>query len=111
MKSSEPPKFKNHSRPLVGPSSVNFCQNFCNLSHETVPLKKGIIIEYTLFLTKYSSINDVINDVLKICNKKLKFPFSKRSEAVTKSYMRKGFLIYEEMHNYFTMYDEAVSFI
>ncbi len=29
--------------------------------------------------------------------------------AVAKSYMRKGFLIYEEMRNYLDIYDEAVS--
>jgi hypothetical protein len=29
--------------------------------------------------------------------------------AVTKSYMRKGFLIYEEMRKYLTVYEEAVS--
>jgi hypothetical protein len=29
--------------------------------------------------------------------------------AVAKLYMRKGFLIYEEMHKYFTIYEEAVS--
>jgi hypothetical protein len=28
-----------------------------------------------------------------------------------KSYMRKGFLIYEEMRKYFTIYEEAVSHI
>ena len=28
-----------------------------------------------------------------------------------KSYMKKGFLIYEEMRKYFTMYDEAFSHI
>jgi hypothetical protein len=39
MKSLEPHKnYKNQPRPLVRPSSVNFCQNFWNLSHETVPL-------------------------------------------------------------------------
>ncbi len=31
------------------------------------------------------------------------------SEAVVKSYMRKGFLIYEEMRKYFPIYEEAVS--
>jgi hypothetical protein len=31
------------------------------------------------------------------------------SGAVAKSYMRKGFLIYEEMRKYFTIYEEAVS--
>ncbi len=31
-------KFKNKPSPLVRPSSVNFCQHFFNLSHETVPL-------------------------------------------------------------------------
>jgi hypothetical protein len=29
--------------------------------------------------------------------------------AVAKSYMRKGFLIYEEMRKYLTVYEEAVS--
>ncbi len=29
--------------------------------------------------------------------------------AVAKSYMRKGFLIYEEMRKYLVIYDEAVS--
>jgi hypothetical protein len=33
------------------------------------------------------------------------------SGAVAKSYMRKGFLIYEEMRKYFPIYDEAVSHI
>ncbi len=32
-------KFKYQPRPLVRPSSVNFCQHFLNLSRETVPLK------------------------------------------------------------------------
>ncbi len=32
-----------------------------------------------------------------------------RSESVAKSYMRKGFLIYEQMHKYFPTYEEAVS--
>jgi hypothetical protein len=31
--------------------------------------------------------------------------------AVAKSYMRKGFLIYEEMRKYFPKYEEAVSHI
>jgi hypothetical protein len=34
-----------------------------------------------------------------------------QSEAVAKSYMRKGFLIYEEMRKYFSIYEEAVSHI
>ncbi len=29
--------------------------------------------------------------------------------AVAKSYMRKGFLIYEEMHKYLVIYEEAVA--
>ncbi len=32
-------------------------------------------------------------------------------EAVAKSYMRKGFLIYEEMRKYFVIYEDAVSHI
>jgi hypothetical protein len=31
--------------------------------------------------------------------------------AVAKSYMRKGFLIYEEMRKYFTIYEEAASYV
>ncbi len=34
-----------------------------------------------------------------------------QSEAVAKSYMRKGFLIYEEMRKYFPIYEETVSHI
>ncbi len=34
-----------------------------------------------------------------------------QSGAVAKSYMRKGFLIYEEMLKYFPIYEEAVSHI
>jgi hypothetical protein len=34
-----------------------------------------------------------------------------QSGAVAKSYMRKGFLMYEEMCKYFPMYEEAVSHI
>jgi hypothetical protein len=33
------------------------------------------------------------------------------SGAVSKSYMRKGFLVYEEMGKYFPIYEEAVSHI
>jgi hypothetical protein len=31
--------------------------------------------------------------------------------SCAKSYMRKGFLIYEEMHKFFRIYEEAVSHI
>jgi hypothetical protein len=34
-----------------------------------------------------------------------------QSGAVAKSYMRKGFLIYEDMLKYFPIYEDAVSFI
>ena len=34
-----------------------------------------------------------------------------QSEAVVKSYMRKGFLIYEEMRKYVPIYEEAASHI
>jgi hypothetical protein len=34
-----------------------------------------------------------------------------QSGAVAKSYMRKGFLIYEEMRKYFPIYEEALSHI
>jgi hypothetical protein len=32
-----------------------------------------------------------------------------QNRAVEKSYMKKGFLIYEEMHKYLAIYEEAVS--
>jgi hypothetical protein len=34
-----------------------------------------------------------------------------QSGAVAKSYMRKGFLIYEDMRKYFPIYEEVVSHI
>jgi hypothetical protein len=34
-----------------------------------------------------------------------------QSGAVAKSYMRKGLLLYEEMHNYFPIYEGTVSHI
>jgi hypothetical protein len=43
-----PKKFKNQPRPLVRPSSVNFSQNFFNLSRETVPLKLIVFLLTTL---------------------------------------------------------------
>ncbi len=46
-----------------------------------------------------------------LIKKKLNFPHIKeiQMESVAKSYMRKGFLIYEEMRKYLTIYEEAVS--
>ena len=38
IKSSEPLKNQKPAASLDRPGSVNFCQNFWNLSHETVPL-------------------------------------------------------------------------
>ncbi len=32
-----------------------------------------------------------------------------QSGAIAKSYMRKGFLMYEEMRKYFPIYEEAIS--
>ncbi len=48
-----------------------------------------------------------------LIKKKIKFLIYKeiQSGAVAKSYVRKGFLIYEEMHKYFPIYEEAVSHI
>jgi hypothetical protein len=40
-----PKKFKNQPRPLVRPSSLNFSQNFWNLSHETVPLNNFFFLQ------------------------------------------------------------------
>jgi hypothetical protein len=46
-----------------------------------------------------------------LIKKKIKFSSYIRefSGVVAKSYMRKGFLIYEEMRKYFSIYEEAVS--
>jgi hypothetical protein len=53
--------------------------------------------------------------VLTYTDKKEKEIFLKYKEvqmgSVAKSYMRKGFLIYEEMRKYLTTYEEAVSHI
>jgi hypothetical protein len=48
-----------------------------------------------------------------LIKKKIKFSsyIGKFRVAVAKSYMRKGFLIYEEMRKYFPTYEEAVSHI
>jgi hypothetical protein len=49
-----------------------------------------------------------------LIKKKIKFSLIYKeiqSGAVAKSYMRKGFLIYEEMRKYFPIYEEAVSHI
>jgi hypothetical protein len=49
-----------------------------------------------------------------LIKKKIKFSSYIReiqNGAVAKSYMRKGFLIYEEMRKYFPTYEEAVSHI
>jgi hypothetical protein len=49
MKSLKPPKkLKNQSRPLVRPSSVNCCQDFWNLSHETVPLRRWLLPGFSI---------------------------------------------------------------
>jgi hypothetical protein len=47
-----------------------------------------------------------------LIKKKIKFLFIYKeiqSGAVAKSYMRKGFLIYEEIRKYLAIYEEAVS--
>jgi hypothetical protein len=44
-------------------------------------------------------------------NKILRLYKEIQSGAVAKSYMRKGYLIYEEMRKYFPLYEEAVSHI
>jgi hypothetical protein len=43
--------------------------------------------------------------------KKRSFPMEIQMGSVAKSYMRKHFLIYEEMRKYLTIYEEAVSHI
>ncbi len=56
-----------------------------------------------------------MDPVVTLIKKKRKFSSYIRKLAVAKSYMRKGFLIYEEymrkMRKYFPIYEEAVSHI
>ncbi len=52
-----PKKLKNQLRPLDRPGSVNVCQNFWNLSHETVPLKVEICKNCKLFFIKEGDRN------------------------------------------------------
>ncbi len=56
-----PKKFKHQLRPLVRLSSLNFGQNFFNLSHETVPLniKGGLDGESYLALKCSESVFSV----------------------------------------------------
>ncbi len=52
--------------------------------------------------------------VCALIKKKTKFSiiyYEIQMGSVAKSYMRKGFLIYEEMRKYLTIYEEAVSHI
>ncbi len=62
-----PKKFKNQPRPLVSPNSVNFSQNFKNLSRETVPLKikgekalGGFKIEFTILNTYVQGTREIL---------------------------------------------------
>jgi hypothetical protein len=55
------------------------------------------IVDYTCTDKKEKKISLIYKEIL--------------SGAVAKSYMRKGFLIYEEMRKYFPIYEEAVSHI
>jgi hypothetical protein len=60
QKSEEPPEnSKNQPRPLLRPSSVNFCQNFVNLSHEIVPLR------YQLSISRCAVYLDMIRSWLR----------------------------------------------
>jgi hypothetical protein len=47
----------------------------------------------------------IIKNITFLINKEI------QSGAVAKSYVRKGFLNYEEIHNYFPIYEEVVSHI
>jgi hypothetical protein len=60
-----------------------------------------------------NSSNSWVKNTTLIKNESQIFLISKeiQSGAVAKSYVRKGFLIYEEMRKYFPIYEEAVSHI
>jgi hypothetical protein len=61
-----------------------------------------------------SAKGTTLHSVRALIQKKIKFSSYIRkfqSGAVAKSYMRKGFLIFEEMRKYFPIYEEAVGHI
>jgi hypothetical protein len=68
--------------------------------------KKSCLIDY-----KYIVRNRQIRYTDKKENQILLVYREIQSGAVANSYMRKGFLIYEEMGKYFPIYEEAVSHI
>ncbi len=73
--------------------------------------------DYHFLLTAWTNWSKFLSNVDQLMNtslikKKIKFFHiynEIQSGAVAKSYMRKGFLIYEEMRKYFPIYEEAVS--
>jgi hypothetical protein len=69
-------------------------------SHATVPLNPPLFV---------CAPKNIHTDK----KRKLNFPLHKEIHmgAVVNSYMRKGFVIYEEMRKYLTMSEEAVSHI
>ncbi len=70
------------------------------------PHKKGASQEkrLTIFPTPFLLFRQDCNQIFLIYKKI-------QNGAIAKSYMRKGFLIYEEMHKYLTIYEEAVSHV
>jgi hypothetical protein len=66
-----------------------------------------IVIARKMFASCFSGKSTLIKKVIKFSSQIRKI----KNGAVAKSYMRKGFLIYEEMHKYLTIYEEAVSHI
>ncbi len=54
----------------------------------------------TALITTYSTANPNTQGMYALIKEKIKF---------AKSYMKKGFLIYEEMHKKFPIYEDAVS--
>ncbi len=73
-------KFKNQLRPLVRPGSVNFCQIFWNLSHETVPLSP-----YTILSPKEYHIKHMGNTIQYVgrCTQRLWPSFWESGESQT----------------------------
>jgi len=77
-------------------------------------LTKALIFQKISFLTLHyitilpyttSGISDIKENKIFLICKEI------QSGAVAKSYMRKGFLIYEEIRKYFPIYEEAVSHV
>ncbi len=81
-------KFKNLPCPLVRPSSVNFCLNFWNLSHETVPLSWAFTMQHSKTWTSASYGN--LHTMSKNCTWKWIFLRLSACSIIHEKYQNRG---------------------